>query len=52
MYCVKKSLHERCLIKAVHSSGTLVALSLTLTMDFSNLWNLSYELTDASLHTV
>jgi len=51
MYCVKKSLHRRCLIKAVHS-GTLVTLSLTLTTDFWNLWNVCYEFTDASLHTV
>jgi len=39
------------LIEAIHS-GALVTLSLILTMDFSNLWNLCYKFTDASLHTL
>jgi len=43
MYCVKKSLHKRCLITLTVS---------TLTMDFSNLWNLCYEFTDAYFYTV
>jgi len=45
MYCVQKKLHKRCLIEAVHS-GTLVILSLALTMDFWSLWNLCYGFAD------
>jgi len=48
---VKRSRHRSRLIKVSYSLGH-VGHSLTLAMDFSNLWKRCYRLTHASFHTV